>query len=141
MLVNRYLALPLLVTLLLASPTVFSATFDEVQSEIFTPTCAVSGCHANVQTPILSEGQSFANIVNVSSTQGLDYVKPGNPDQSYIVKKVEGTGAGARMPFGQPALTASKIQLLRDWIEQGASSGLYLGRSYHMTTSTSPISS
>lgn len=135
---NRIIALPLIILPLLVSAPALSVTFDEIQAEIFTPTCAVSGCHANAQTPILSEGQSYANIVNVPSTQGLDYVEPGNPDQSYIVKKVEGTGVGVRMPFGQPALSASKIQLLRDWIEQGASSGSYLGRSYHMTASTSP---
>ena len=130
-LTNRYLAPPLIFGLLMASPSVFSVTFDQVQSDIFDVSCASSSCHGGSRNPTLTSGQSFANIVNVASTQGTDYVEPGDPDQSYIMNKVLGTGVGGQMP-PSGALSDAKIQLLRDWIAQGASSGLYLGRSYHM---------
>ena len=51
---------------------------------------------------------------------GLDYVEPLEPDNSYIVRKVEGTGNGSRMPFGQPPLSTANIDLLRQWIAEGA---------------------
>ena len=137
MLTNRYLALALILGSLMISPSVFSVTFDQVQSDIFDASCASSSCHGGARTPTLTSGQSFANIVNVASTQGTDYVEPGDPDQSYIMNKVLGTGSGGQMP-PSGALSDAKIQLLRDWIAQGASSGLYLGRSYHMTNTQSP---
>ncbi|MFP6802340.1 MAG: c-type cytochrome domain-containing protein, partial [Pseudomonadales bacterium] len=136
-LTNRYLAPPLIFGLLMASPSVFSVTFDQVQSDIFDVSCASSSCHGGSRNPTLTSGQSFANIVNVASTQGTDYVEPGDPDQSYIMNKVLGTGVGGQMP-PSGALSDAKIQLLRDWIAQGASSGLYLGRSYQITSSQSP---
>lgn len=115
-----------------------AATFDEVQSQIFDTSCALSGCHGNFQFPLLVSGLSFANIVNVSSRQSptLDLVEPGDPDNSYLVRKVEGNGTGSRMPLGG-ALSASQIQLLRDWIADGASSGQIAGQAFLMTTSTS----
>jgi hypothetical protein len=50
-------------------------------------------------------------------------VAPGLPDQSYLVLKLQGSSAcfsGSRMPKGMPALTAAQIQLVRDWIANGA---------------------
>ncbi len=48
-------------------------------------------------------------------------VNPGNPDQSYIVQKIQGTAAvGGRMPLGQAALPQDRIDLIRSWIAAGA---------------------
>lgn len=111
----------LIMTGLLAPAMAHAATFDEVQSQIFTPSCALSGCHANVQQPILNAGVSFDNIVGVRASTGINYVEPGDPDNSYIVNKVEGVGiSGSRMPLGGAPLSTSNIQLLRDWISAGA---------------------
>jgi hypothetical protein len=52
----------------------------------------------------------------------LDLVKPGAPDQSYLVFKLQGSGScfqGSRMPKSAPLSTA-EIQLVRDWIANGA---------------------
>lgn len=48
-------------------------------------------------------------------------VDPGNPDDSYIVLKLEGDSrAGSQMPLGQSPLTVDQIALVRDWIANGA---------------------
>jgi hypothetical protein len=52
-------------------------------------------------------------------------VKPGDPDNSYIIQKLEGHAAvGAQMPDGcptsQPCLTTSTIAFIRQWITNGA---------------------
>ena len=52
-------------------------------------------------------------------------VKPGDPDGSYLILKVEGTSGivGARMPFGGPYLPQSTIDVIRQWITNGAQQG------------------
>jgi len=48
-------------------------------------------------------------------------VAPGDPDNSYLVQKVEGTAAvGSQMPLGGPALSQSQINDIRQWIQDGA---------------------
>ena len=45
---------------------------------------------------------------------------PNDPDNS-LVQKIEGTAAvGARMPRGLPPLSTANINLIRQWVEQGA---------------------
>ena len=68
----------------------------------------------------------YANLVEVKSTQSpLPRVSPGNPDASYLYRKLIGThaeagGSGERMPFGDASLTAAEIERVRLWIEAGA---------------------
>ncbi|MGE0621496.1 MAG: CHRD domain-containing protein [Pseudomonadales bacterium] len=98
-------------------------TFGQVQA-VFTASCALSGCHAGA-TPQegmdLSAGQAYAAIVNVPSNQmpALDRIEPNDPDNSYLVRKIEGTGLLQRMPAGGPALPDATIQLIRDWVSAG----------------------
>jgi len=91
------------------------ATFTEVQQQIFTASCAFSGCHG---------GSSPANIVNVASSEkpSLDRIEPSDPDNSYLYLKVLGDSSisGARMPSGGAMLSQDLLDLLRDWIERGA---------------------
>ena len=48
-------------------------------------------------------------------------IEPNNPDDSYLVRKVEGSGIAAnRMPLGQPPLDQALIDDLRAWVEGGA---------------------
>ncbi len=103
------------------------ATFSAVQSQIFTPSCAFSGCHgggAPAEGLNLSSGTAYANIVNVRSSQrgNLDRIEPGNPDASYLYLKVTGDSSisGLRMPRSGQPLSQELIDLLRDWIERGA---------------------
>lgn len=102
------------------------ATLAAIQANVFTPTCATSGCHSGTgaqQGLRLDDGFSFDNLVNVASAQvpTMDRVEPGDPDNSYLVRKIEGTASvGARMPFGGPALDQALIDDIRQWISDGA---------------------
>ena len=72
----------------------------------------------------LAAGQTHGNTVGVPSSQqgALLRVQPGAPDASYLIRKLEGGPniSGARMPLSGPALSASDIQRIRDWILAGA---------------------
>lgn len=98
------------------------ATFSSIQATVFTPTCAKSNCHGGVQEPTLSAGLAHDAIVLVPSSQGLNYIEPGDPDNSYLYRKILGVNiTGLRMPRdGPPYLADSVIDSIRVWIEQGA---------------------
>lgn len=102
-----------------AAEPVVTVTLTSIQQSIFTPTCATSSCHGGPQSPSLSAGASFSSLVNVPSTQSsLDFVEPGDPDNSWLVRKVEGNGT-SRMPVGG-MLSQSQIDSIRTWISEGA---------------------
>ncbi|HEX6999031.1 MAG TPA: hypothetical protein VF322_12890 [Gammaproteobacteria bacterium] len=113
------------------------ATFDSIQRNIFTPIC--TACHAGASAPAglrLDETNSYGLLVGVpSSEQGhLLRVDPGNPDQSYLIQKLEGTAAvGGRMPLGGAPLAQADIDVIRQWILEGAQ------RSASPAAPTSPI--
>lgn len=103
------------------------ASLDSLQATVFSPSCA--GCHNGTGGSLpgvmdLSDAAaSFAALVNVASIQqpGLDRVEPGDPDASYLVRKLEGGPGidGDRMPQGG-SLDQATIDVLRQWIEDGA---------------------
>lgn len=102
-------------------------SFSSIQNDIFTPTCAVSGCHSSGSASgglVLASGQSHGNLVNVPSTgmPSFDRVEPGNPNSSYLVKKLRGDGdiSGVRMPPSRPPLPNDQINQIVQWIEDGA---------------------
>jgi len=102
------------------------ATFTRVQGEVFSASCALSGCHAGAAPQAgmdLSLGVAYQNTVGVSSTERADLwrIAPGDPDSSYLIKKVRGDPdiSGSRMPFGG-TLGASQMRLLTDWVRRGA---------------------
>lgn len=103
-----------------------TATFTRVQNEIFTPTCGALGCHdplGRQQGLILTAGRAYADIVNVPSTEiaSLKLVTPGDPNNSYLFRKITGAGiTGDRMPQGGPFLNDAQIKLVNDWIRRGA---------------------
>jgi methionine-rich copper-binding protein CopC len=108
--------------------TPLSADFQSIQDNVFTPICV--RCHSGAAAPEglqLDEGHSYALLVGVSSGEmpNLDRVKAGDPDSSYLVQKLEGAPgiAGARMPKGGPYLPQSTIDVIRQWITNGAQSG------------------
>jgi hypothetical protein len=93
-------------------------------------TCASSVCHGPNppgKPMSLAAGQSYGNIVGVPSAQlpSMNRITPGNPDQSYLIHKLQGThqvvsGTGQRMPAGQPPLAPSVIAMMRQWVSEGA---------------------
>ena len=100
------------------------ATLESIQDNVFTPIC--TNCHAGAGAPQglrLEEGMSRAMLVNVPSVEvpGTLRVDPGNPDDSYLIHKIEGTAAvGGRMPLGGQALSQDTIDAIRQWITDGA---------------------
>lgn len=66
--------------------------------------------------------RAYDNLVGFPSTQvRLNRVEPGDPENSYIVQKLKGTAnVGYQMPMGGPYLTAEEIELVEEWIRQGA---------------------
>jgi hypothetical protein len=69
---------------------------------------------------------AYATLVGVKSMESpLLRIKPGAPDESYLVHKIRGTqldvgGSGLRMPADGEPLAAAEIQMIRDWITAGA---------------------
>lgn len=103
-----------------------SATFTRVQQQVFTPSCAFSGCHGGSAPQVqldLTAGRSYASIVGVRSVESTRLrIAPGDPSGSYLVSKIKGdaTISGSRMPLGGDALPADKVQLVVDWVRRGA---------------------
>lgn len=105
-----------------------SVTLTQLQTTIFTPIC--SGCHTGGGSSLPSSmnlssaSASFAALVGVASTQqpSVQRVNAGNPDDSYLVRKIEGAPGitGARMPFGGAPLDATQLANVRAWISAGA---------------------
>ena len=72
----------------------------------------------------LDEQNSYDSIVNVISQERPDLfrVQPNNPDNSYLIRKLEGGPdiAGAQMPLNLTPLSQETINSIRVWISQGA---------------------
>lgn len=98
---------------------------SDVQS-VLTSNCAIAGCHIGTSSAHqldLSEWAAYALIVNVPSLENPDLmrVKPFDPENSYLMRKVEGNNiTGERMPLGGPYLSQTEISLIRQWIWNGA---------------------
>lgn len=72
---------------------------------------------------VLTAGTAYASIVNATSVEmpSLKRVAPGDPANSYLYRKITGSGiTGDRMPQSLPPLTDAQIALVRDWIRRGA---------------------
>lgn len=88
-----------------------------------------AACHLTGDEPgnmALHPGAAYKTLVGVPSIESrLLRVKPGAPNESYIVRKLEGThleagGTGLRMPIEGAPLSEAEIQRVRDWIKNGA---------------------
>jgi hypothetical protein len=119
----------------IAGPTPdLTPTFSSIQRDIFaaadsTGRPACSGCHTNVGRVAagglnLVGDQAYDQLVNVVSGRktGAIRVTPGDPDNSYLVQKIEGAPGivGVRMPLNGPYLSDGQVRIIRRWIENGA---------------------
>jgi hypothetical protein len=101
-----------------------SADFQSIQDNVFTPICSV--CHVGGGAPMglrLDAANAYNLLVGVPSTEvpSILRVKPSDPDNSYVIQKLEGHAAvGARMPFGGPYLSSDTVAFIRQWISNGA---------------------
>jgi len=83
------------------------------------------GCHASDRgglTLTATASVSYGNLVNVASpATGEIRVIPGNANDSYLVKKLEGRQtAGVQMPAGGPPLASADLATIKSWINEGA---------------------
>ncbi len=106
------------------TPVVLQPTLADIQANVFTPDCATAGCHAGASPAgglNLEDGNSHAMLVGVASTgnMAVNRVEPGQPDNSYLVQRIEGT-VTPRMPLGGPSLSPEEISAIRQWILDGA---------------------
>ncbi|MBT8399375.1 MAG: hypothetical protein KJO98_02765, partial [Rhodothermia bacterium] len=106
-----------------------AADLESRVSELFEQTCARAGCHAGPVAQMdlfLTSSQFYASTVDVPSTERPDLkrVDPGNPEESYLMMKVNGSPdiVGLPMPMTGEKLSEDEIQLIEDWIRslQGA---------------------
>jgi hypothetical protein len=112
----------------ISTPVVLGPTLDSIQALIFTPSCATSNCHDSNAAALLDLSDadtSFAQLVGVPTTQqggAGTRVIPMDPGNSYLIQKLE-NAAGidfARMPLGRPPLAQADINVIRQWILDGA---------------------
>src|SRR5262245_35150855 len=98
---------------------------------IYDVSCAVAGCHLGATAQLgldLSAGKSYADTVNVESTQKpLKLVKPGKPSESYLYLKITEqppASVGSQMPQECPArvpcLEQSQKDAIQTWIQECA---------------------
>jgi hypothetical protein len=108
------------------APAGLQPTLASIQANVFTPSCAKVGCHdaGAIQGLRLDAGFSRMNLVNVPSTLDMTATRviPFNSDGSFIIHKLENTqSVGMRMPAdGPPFLQQATIDVIRQWIDQGA---------------------
>jgi hypothetical protein len=111
-------------------------TLSSIQRNIFTTTdsagrAACTNCHTTAGGRVPPVGMDLGSpnvhgqIVNVAAVgkPGAIRIIPGDPENSYLIHKIEGrTGiAGLRMPrSGPPYLTDGQIRVIKRWIELGA---------------------
>lgn len=107
-----------------SSGTPLTPDLQSIQENVFTPIC--TQCHQGAAAPLglrLDESSAYAMLVNAPSSEvpTLLRVAPGDPQNSYIIQKLEGRAAvGGQMPLGQPPLPQETIAVIRQWITNGA---------------------
>lgn len=108
------------------APIPLTPQFHSIQANLLNRHCAIPGCHVGSAPESqlnLEPGHAYRNLVNVASS-GIGEilrVKPGSAAESYLINKLTGSGiVGERMPMGKPPLPDSLVQIVRQWINDGA---------------------
>ena len=114
-----------------------SGTFARIQSTVFTPSCAVSGCHVASSAAAngnlaLTADVAYDNLVGATPSNlnarrdGLKRVVAGKPDSSLLFQKLvlalaaHNGDYGNMMPVGASPVTQGQVDYIRKWIEAGA---------------------
>ncbi|UCE05948.1 MAG: hypothetical protein JSW07_20550 [bacterium] len=93
---------------------------------IFTAKCAIASCHDTfAQAGLdLTKDKAYDNLVDVPSTNDPSKIRVvrNNANSSYLFIKIAEQPADgtARMPIGGNPLPDNEIQLIQNWIDQGA---------------------
>ena len=109
-----------------STPPPAAPTLTQLKSTAFS---VCGGCHTGGGSSLpasmdLTPAHIYTSIAGVASVEQptLMRVKPGDPNNSYVVLKLEGAAgiSGARMPFGGPYLDQATIDQVRAWVTAGA---------------------
>jgi len=114
-----------------STPSDVSSQFDVIQQQIFNVSCLSAGCHNSVARAgdlVLEAGVSYDNLVDVlpfnpsARDDGLLRVEPFDAVNSFLLIKLIGPPPeqGIRMPQGKPPLPQSQINMIQQWILDGA---------------------
>jgi hypothetical protein len=124
---HPWLCFALLGTPLAGSAAAADGGFQAGVVPVFQHYCVA--CHLTGEEPgnlALNPADAYQNLVGRNSVESpLVRVKPGSSEDSYLMRKIEGThlkagGKGARMPLGGPVLDETSIAIIRAWIVAGA---------------------
>ncbi len=116
-----------------------AVSFSKDVLPVFTRSCAFSTCHGSTTGPangvfLGSDGpRAYTAIVGVKGDElpAMAFVTPGNPSESYLMRKMDGSqcaldaqcvGASCQssMPKGDVPLAVETRDIVRRWIAQGA---------------------
>ena len=97
---------------------------SDIQVKVFTQSCALSGCHGSTNNQanlLLTDGNSFSNLVNVQSLlfPQFERVIPDSSSKSLLIKILKGE-VSPRMPLNRGPLSAAVIDSIAKWIDNGA---------------------
>lgn len=109
-----------------------AATFENIQSLVFTPACATAGCHDAAtkggELDLSSAGASYVDLIRIPATNRVGranrwvLVEPGSSGRSFLVRKMvqPGPGEGDPMPSASEELNPYYLSMIQAWIDQGA---------------------
>jgi WD40 repeat protein len=102
----------------LAEEPAAKISFDKQIRPIFQASC--QGCHQPAKAGGAYVMTTFDRLTK-GGESGDAAIAPGKPDESEILKQITpGADGKAAMPKDKPALAKADIDLVRQWIEQGA---------------------
>lgn len=129
-----------------SAPGGLTANFQSIQDNVFTPIC--TRCHIGANAPEglqLDQAHSFALLVGVPSAEkpGVLRVSAGDPTDSYIIQKLQNSNGivGAQMPFGGPYLPQSTIDVIKQWITNGAAAPAAAGAAASVSHESAALAS
>ena len=111
-------------------------SFTAAVAPIIEKNCSIAACHADAQLSLgiflpKDVAQIYkALLAPATGNLKLDFVKAGKPDDSFVMRKLDGThcsldndcvkkSCGSEMPPGEP-LSVDDRNTIRRWIAQGA---------------------
>ena len=94
-----------------------SVSFSRDVAPILLENCG--GCHIDANQPRANLNMTnFAGLLRGGDNGAI--VKPGSSGDSLLIKKLNGTADGVRMPQGKNPLVKASIDLISKWIDEGA---------------------
>jgi hypothetical protein len=106
-----------------------SVSFRTEIQPILTTRCALPLCHTGsfpqAGLSFMRARRSYMDLVGSPSTEcpAVERVMPGSPAGSYLITKLQGAGpcfTGVPMPNGGPPLSPGELNVIIQWIAEGA---------------------